>query len=193
MLPDRLKLSNCIGCGAMGRAAHCAGGCSEHRLPLVTAGDYDELCAVARLAHSSVAELVPIAQVLTDEAPSERECVVLQRTLRIAAREARDRVGTPDKRDWAAPNRTGWWCAECGNVDKPEPCIDVCIWRDAEWVNAALYSDQYEGCADDLRTARAADALLRRFVAVTPRERHCVDTRRAFGIQARLVVESSAR
>jgi hypothetical protein len=40
-LPDRVTVLTCIGCGAIGREERCDGDCSEHKLLLVSAVDYD--------------------------------------------------------------------------------------------------------------------------------------------------------
>ena len=42
-LPDCVTVLTCIGCGAMGREERCDGDCSEHKLLLVSAIDYDVL------------------------------------------------------------------------------------------------------------------------------------------------------
>lgn len=170
----------------MGRNARCDGDCSEHRLPLVQADDFDALCLAVETARASLKVLAPVARSLTDTPPSEQRCQEAYGALRIAARAALDHARPADERcDWGTPAvRIGWWCAQCGNVDAYEPCIDVCIWRDAEWVNAGLYTAEYERGAGDLRAAQALRGLLRQIAAVAPLDGRCCDTWREFGTQA---------
>jgi hypothetical protein len=141
MLPDRVTVLTCIGCGAMGRSERCEGECSEHKLVLVSAADYD-----------AVAQLEPIVRRVAEARPADPRAALL--ALRERAREALREV-----KDLDEPNIvTGWWCAECGNVDLPQPCIGVCVWQPAEWVNVALYE-----------RARASRRFLARAAALTPR------------------------
>jgi len=32
-----------------------------------------------------------------------------------------------------------WRCEDCGGIDAPQECIDVCIWGPADWVDATSY------------------------------------------------------
>ena len=170
-LPDRVTVLSCIGCGAMGREERCDGDCSEHKLVLVSAVDHDELLRAAHAAAARAARLGAVVCTLAEaEAkPSDPRDALL--TLRDSARRAlrKDR-DEQDGTDWASPvTVTGWWCARCGNVDMPQPCIGVCVWRPADWVNLALYERQL-GLADpSLRAARRLRRFLARVAAVTPR------------------------
>jgi hypothetical protein len=93
-------------------------------------------------------------------------------TLRLRAREAlREDGPAPQSADWTAPDSiTGWWCAEWGNVDMPQPCIGVCVWRPADWVHVALYERQLALAEPALRAARALRRFVARAAAVTPRD-----------------------
>lgn len=72
--------------------------------------------------------------------------------------------------DWTAPGTvTGWWCARCGNVDLPQPCLGVCVWRPADWVSLALYERELRRAEPVIRSARNLSGLLTRVAATTPR------------------------
>lgn len=193
--PDRLTISTCIGCGAMGRNARCDGDCSEHRLPLVDAGDFDALCAAVEFARATVKPLGAVVRSLAQGPPTEGCCEEAYAALRVAARAALDDAEPTDVTgDWGSPAvRIGWWCSRCGNVDAPEPCIDVCVWRDADWVSADLYAAAFERGADDLRAGQRLRALLRQVVAVVPRDGRCRDTWRAFANRADRLPASAAK
>jgi hypothetical protein len=93
------------------------------------------------------------------------------RRLRVQARRALAEAGREDPGDdWTDPAPvTGWWCAECGNVDMPQPCLGVCVWRPVEWVNLALYDRRSREAETRLRAARALTRFLARAAAITPR------------------------
>jgi hypothetical protein len=94
----------------------------------------------------------------------------LLRMRESARRALRDGGRGEDRTDWASPDTvTGWWCARCGNVDMPQPCIGVCIWRPADWVNHALYDHQLRLAEPGFRAERSLSGLLARVAAVTPR------------------------
>ena len=161
----------CIGCGAMGRQERCGGNCSEHKLELVSGDDHHALVRAAQDARERAARLAPVARDLAGAAvrPADAHDALLR--LRDSARHALREVtpeGPPGQ--WAEPGTvTGWWCARCGNVDMPQPCIGVCIWRPAEWVSLASYERTHHRAEPQLRTARRLTGLLTRLAAVTPR------------------------
>lgn len=187
-LPDRVAIPTCIACGALGREARCEGDCSEHKLSLVGAGDLDELQAAGRSARAEAALLEAVVQRLTGEPPTEVACLDAFNTLRDQARATLGRLGHWDRtRDWGAPDTAlGWWCAECGNVDAPQPCLGVCIWHRLEWVNASLYYAEYERCADELRAAGTLATIVGRIAAVSPKRGRCAETWEALQSQARI-------
>jgi hypothetical protein len=191
ILPDRITVLTCLGCGAMGREARCEGDCSEHKLLLVDAGDFDALQSAAQLAHQRSAALKPIARALLDSHPSEQACTDAYRALRAAAHKALEATKPYDDRgDWQAPPpQTGWWCAQCGNVDAPRPCIGVCVWHQTEWVNLTLYQAGLNRAAEDFRAAPEMRRILARLVAVTPHAGRCQDNWRALQAQARAALE----
>ena len=83
-----------------------------------------------------------------------------------------------------------WRCGDCGGVDAPQECIDVCIWGPADWVDAALYEPQRSRAAVDREVERSLAGLLRRFAFTTPREGQWGPGWRAFQSQARLAFRS---
>ena len=163
-LPDRVTVLTCIGCGAMGRQERCDGACSEHKLVLVSASDYDALLAAADAARACAARLAPIVRELAEGEPTDPRAALL--ALRGRAGQALRETGrTGDDTDWASPSAVvGWWCARCGNVDMPQPCIGVCVWRPADWVSLALYERQLAS----LRGARSLSRFVARVAAVMP-------------------------
>jgi hypothetical protein len=169
-LPDRLTVLTCIGCGGMGREERCEGTCSEHKLVLVSAADYDALLSAAQAARARAARLAPVVGELAEAKPGDPRDALL--TLRDSARRAlRDDRHEEDGTDWASPSTvTGWWCARCGNVDMPQPCVGVCVWRPAQWVNLTLYERQLGLAEPALRGARSLHRFLARVAALTPRD-----------------------
>lgn len=189
-LPDRVTVLTCIGCGAMGGAPRCDGDCSEHKLVLVDAADYDALLTRAQAARACATRLAPVARRLADaeaepEAPGDAFV-----HLRDGARQALRDTGGHDHTDWAAPATViGWWCAQCGNVDLPQPCIGVCVWRPTQWVNLALYERRLGEAEADLRAVRALSELLRRIAVVTPRDGQWQRNWQALRARARVTLD----
>jgi len=189
-LPDRVSVLTCIGCGGMGREERCDGDCSEHKLVLVSAVDYDELRGAAEAARVRAARLASVVRRFADPpAQGDPRDAVLR--LRDGARRALHDGGHEEPRtDWGSPPTvTGWWCAQCGNVDMPQPCIGVCVWRPADWVSLALYQRQLTLAERSLRAARSLGRFVARVAVVTP---HAGDWQRnldAFRAQARVALD----
>jgi hypothetical protein len=157
-LPDRVTVLACMACGAMGRQERCAS-CSEHKLVLVAQAELEEL----RAAGAHAARLIEIARPLGDH-PSD-PVLALERLGDAARRALREPPPEPDEPETV----TGWWCAECGNVDLPQPCIGVCVWRATEWVSLALYQRERRRIQPQLDAARRLRGLLSRAAAIRPR------------------------
>ncbi len=178
-LPDRVTVLTCIGCGAMGRQERCEGDCAEHKLVLVREEDYDALVAAAGAARAQVRRLAPVARrfaELDDDAPTALPALRerARRALRGEDDLDRPRAGTV----------TGWWCDRCGNVDMPQPCLGVCVWRPADWVGLALYERRLELAEPDVRAARALRRFLARAAHLTPRAGQWERNREALRVQA---------
>lgn len=187
MLPDRVTVLSCIACGAMGRQEGCDVACTEHKLVLVRAADYDELLRAGQAARQLAAVARRFAD--ADAQPSDPRDALL--TLRADARRALlEAQAAGDGADWAAPaDVTGWWCERCGNVDLPQPCLGVCIWRPADWVNVALYERELALAATALRAAPSLRRFVARAAAVTPREGQWQRNWTALQAQARAALE----
>lgn len=155
----------------MGREERCDGDCSEHKLLLVTGADYDELLCAAHAASVRAARMVPAVRRFADADTQPRDPGDALLRMRESARRAlRDDGRGEDRTDWGPPGTvTGWWCARCGNVDVTQPCIGVCVWRQADWVNLTLYEHQLRLAEPGLRAARSLSGCLARVAAVTPR------------------------
>jgi hypothetical protein len=187
-LPDRVTVLTCIGCGAMGRQERCDGACSEHKLELVNALEHHELLRALDAADARIDRLRPVVEAFADEPPGEAEPVL--RRLRVQARRALAEAGRDETGGgWDEPSTvTGWWCAECGNVDMPQPCIGVCVWQPAEWVNRAVYERLLRSAEPRLRAARSFSGFVARSAAVTPRAGTWERNRQALHEQALAVL-----
>ncbi|WP_217914040.1 hypothetical protein [Miltoncostaea marina] len=184
-LPERVVVPTCMGCGAMGRAEGCEGACSEHRLDLVRAAELEALEAAAAIARARVARLAPLARRLAGDPPPgdpDAAFAALRDDARAALRALAAAGPAPAWGEGEAV--TGWWCAECGNVDVPRPCIGVCVWRPAGWVRL----DVVERAAGRAAPAMEADAplsrVLSRLAAVRPRAGQAERNWRALGAHA---------
>ena len=62
----------------------------------------------------------------------------------------------PHETDATPPDQlaTAWWCAECGGIDTPQPCLGVCVWRPIDWVNRSRYEQLRELAASERETER---------------------------------------
>ena len=175
----------------MGREERCDGDCSEHKLVLVNAFDYEELLRAAYAARVRAAGLASAVRPFADAHARSGDPRDALLELRDGARRALRACGRVEPRtDLASPATvTGWWCAQCGNVDMPEPCIGVCVWRPADWVKLALYERQLRSAESDLSAARSLSGFLGRAAAVTPRAGEWLRNLDAFRAQARVALE----
>ena len=175
----------------MGREERCDGNCSEHKLVLVNAVDYDEMLGVASAARVRAARLASAVRVFADSHTQRGDPQETLLRLRDGARRALRDVGRDEPRtDWDSPVAViGWWCARCGNVDMPQPCIGVCVWRPADWVRLALYERQLRLAEPHLRAGQSLRRFLVRAGAVTPRVGEWQRNLDAFRVQARAALE----
>jgi hypothetical protein len=176
----------------MGREERCDGNCSEHKLVLVDAVDYDELLGAAHAARVRAARLASVVRLFADPYAQGGDPRDLLLTLRERARQAlRDggRDEPPHPESVSPATVTGWWCARCGNVDMPQPCIGVCVWRPADWVRLALYELQLGLAEPSLRASRSLGRFLARVAAVTSRAGESRRNLDAFRAQARMALE----
>ena len=190
-----MSIPGCIGCGAMRQQESCEGACRERRLELVSGGDYDELTAVAAACRVRIEAFGDVVGELARAEPGPGELRAAYEALQQSARSVLRRSGSAagdraDELPARAETVIVWRCGDCGGVDAPQECIDVCIWGPADWVDAALYEPQRSRAAVDREVERSLAGLLRRFAFTTPREGQWGPGWRAFQSQARLAFRS---
>jgi hypothetical protein len=193
--PRRLSIPGCIGCGAMRQQESCEGACHERRLELVSGSDYDMLTAAAAVCRIRIEGFGAVVGDLARAEPGPGELRVAYEALQQSARSVLRRSGPAagDRND-ELPSRAEtvivWRCEDCGGVDAPQECIDVCIWGPADWVDAALYEPQRSRATVDREVEQSLAGLLRRFAFTTPRDGQWERSWRAFQSQARLAFRS---
>ena len=173
----------------------CEGACRERRLELVSGSDYDELTAAAAACRVRLETFRAVVGELARAEPGSGEFRVAYEALQQSARSVLRRSGpAAGDRDDELPARAEtvilWRCEDCGGVDAPQECIDVCIWGPADWVDAALYEPQRSRAAVDREVEQSLAGLLRRFAFTTPRDGQWERSWRAFQSQARLAFRS---
>ena len=192
--PRRLSIPGCIGCGAMRQYESCAGACRERRLELVSGGDYDALTAAAAACRVRLEGLWAVVGELarTEAGPGEWRAAyeAVRQSARSALRGLRPAARAGDELLSPAETVIIWRCQDCGGVDAPQPCIDVCIWGPADWVAAASYESERSRAAVDREVERSLAGLLRRLAFATPRDGQWERSWGAFQSQARLVLRS---
>ena len=170
---DRLTIPACIGCGAMRRDQTCPVACAERRVELVNAGDYDRLAASAAACRARVHGLRAVAAQLASAQPAEGEWQAAYQAVQESALSALRRFappgGSPADPFPVAQTAVVWRCRDCGGVDAPQPCIGVCIWRAAQWVDAATYEADRSRALGDRQAERSLAGLLRTLAFTTPR------------------------
>ena len=169
--PRRLSIPGCIGCGAMRQYESCVGACREHRLELVSGGDYDQLTAATAACRVRIEGLWAVVGELarTEAGPASGR----SRTRRFGNRRVqRCGVSGPHRgprNELLSPAETVivWRCQDCGGVDAPRQCIDVCIGvRPTGWMrprmspsgrgppSIARLSGRWPGCFAGWRSPR---------------------------------------
>jgi hypothetical protein len=176
----------------------CAGPCRERRLELVSGGDYDALTAVAAACRVRVEGLRAVVEELARREPGPGEWRAAYEALQQSARSALRPRGSadPGRDDQAlSPARTVivWRCEDCGGLDAPQECIDVCIWGPADWVDAASYESERSRAVADREVERSLAGLLRRLAFTAPRDGQWERSWRAFQSQADTVVGGHER
>lgn len=158
----------------MSQFGTCERGCTEQKLELVPAGQYDRLTALAADARLRAQAFRLVAETLATRHPGAHECENAYRSIQQAARIALRRYQNDHAQDQdcdeAAEVATTWWCAGCGGIDAPQPCLGICIWRRVEWVNAARYEHERTRALAERETEQRLRLLLRLVASVTPRD-----------------------
>jgi hypothetical protein len=174
----------------------CAGACSERKLQLVSGGEHDELTAAAAARRGRIQAFWTVVEELVATDPRRGEWRVAYEALRQSAGSVLRRFGAASRSgadaSWSpAETVIVWRCPECGGVDAPQPCIGVCIWRPADWVDANAYESERSQAVLDLEVEQALVRLLRRLALVTPRHGQWERNWRALESQARLLSQSA--
>ncbi len=187
--PLRVSIPGCIGCGAMRQYESCAGPCCERRLQLVSGGDYDELTAGAAACRGRSEGVRAVVGELARTEPRPGEWQAAYEAVRQSARSALRRFGPAaegcgDELRPPAETVVVWRCQDCGGVDAPQECIDVCIWGPVDWVDAASYESERSRAAVDREVEQSLAGLLRRFAFAMPRDGQWERSWRAFQSQA---------
>ena len=171
--PDRVTVPTCIGCGAISQLGTCPGGCTEKKLELVPAGHYDRSAAHAASTRIRAEAFRAVATQLSSRLPGADELEAAYLSVQAAARISLRRYpeSSAQDQDWDEPPElaTTWWCAGCGGIDAPQPCLGICIWRRVEWVNATLSEKERPRNLADRDAERCLRLLLRSVAWVTPR------------------------
>jgi hypothetical protein len=157
----------------------CDQGCSEAKLELVRAVDYDMLAAPISDARVRADAYRAVADDLVSGRPGPQEYEAAYRRLQESARAALRRFApiaeqspAPEAPDEDAERATTWWCARCGGIDAPQPCLGICVWRHIDWVSADLYDQQHGLSLATRETELCLRRLLRHVASITPREGH---------------------
>lgn len=158
----------------MNRFGYCELGCSERRRDLVRAVAYDVLVAAEDAARMRIEVLAPVLEHLLGADPTEPGWEAVYRQAQAQARQARRSAARVDQPtvdlSEAAEAATTWWCAECGAIDSPQPCLGICVWREVEWVDRDVYDRGREQTIAVLNTERRLQGLVRSLAWSTPRE-----------------------
>lgn len=195
--PDRVTIPRCIGCGGMRDYESCETTCSERKLEIVSAGEYDELTAAATARRVRIDAFVEVLGKLVGGDPEPQEWQIAYDALRESARSALRRFGA-EARDAAAEvpapaeSSVVWRCPECGGLDAPQECIGVCIWRPSEWVNVSLYEAERLRAELDRELERSLLGLVSRLAFLRPRHGEWERNWRALQLEAQVTSASAA-
>lgn len=186
-MTGEVELWSCIACGAIGSVADlCTGACDDRRATFVRRHDQDALSdALAGLEHWAAA-CDAVLRRLAAAPDAGMDAAAAWADVHAAARQALAvRPADP------APGEPLdlWACATCGRIERPQPCLGVCV-RVPE---AVIPAAEHAGLAARASAARsAADAhavLLARAAHTTPRPGSEPATLAAFAAQAQAVLE----
>lgn len=193
--PDRLTVPTCIGCGAMSLLGTCDTGCSEHKLELVRAAAHDAVRTAESNARTRANAFVDLARHLAGHDPRDGEYEAAYRSAQSRARELLRRRPALDQpaTDWEEPAEpaTTWWCAECGGLDAPQPCLGICVWRPVEWVERGVYEQLRARAMAEHEREQRLRHLVARVAWVTPRSGQWEVGWRLVRDEARRIVDAS--
>ena len=150
--------------------------------------DYDRLGASAAACRARLRGLRAVVAELASAHPAEGEWQAAYQAVQESARSALRRFSPPGGSTAdpfpAAQAVVVWRCPDCGGVDAPQPCIGVCIWRAAQWVDAATYEAERSRALGDCQAERSLASLLRMLAFTTPRYGQWERSLRALQAQA---------
>jgi hypothetical protein len=160
----------------MGRLGTCDGGCSEERLDLVRAADFERLMGLARGANLRAEACRAVARELASGRVGSDDWEGTYRSTQSAARAVLRRYPAVEEHspgwDEPAERATTWWCSGCGGIDAPQPCLGICLWRPIDWMNAERYEQERTRAFAEHDVEIRLRLLLRRVSFITPREGH---------------------
>jgi hypothetical protein len=133
-VPERLgrvDVATCIACGARTRLGTCEHGCDDRPLDIVEGAAVDSEVERAAALDRRVVALRGVLDDFASHGAWEESRAHAREALAIA-------VGPAPARPEVVP---AWGCPECGRVDAPQPCLDVCIRRPVEMTDAAEYDE----------------------------------------------------
>jgi hypothetical protein len=163
-------------------------------LELVSGADYDALAAVAVARRARIRSLAAVIEDIARAEPRPEDLHGRYSSLRERARQQFRRVRLRQE-DWRVdPSPAGevtvvWRCPDCGGLDAPQPCLEICIWSPTEWVDARAFRAKAAESLREIEYERAVVGLLTRLAFVTPRDGHLERNWQALRAQARLVLE----
>jgi hypothetical protein len=169
--PERVTVTTCIGCGAMSVPGTCPGTCSDERkLELVPASDYDEAQIQGDAAAAGIDKLRPLLETVAgaDGADPAHALRDLAAPARAALRDAPS-IPVAAEEDEEIDSVVAWWCARCGGIDAPQPCIGVCISRPVEWASLQSFEGERDRRARLVDELREVTDVVRPLGFVTPR------------------------
>lgn len=177
----------------MSQFGTCATGCTEQKLELVRAAVCDWLAEIESSTRECAEAFGAVAEQLVHAPPVKDDWERAYRSVQDAARGAlrRDReLAAPDIDPAPVEPATTWWCARCGGLDAPQPCLGICVWRTIEWVNQATYAHQHDRALAEQDRARRLRHLVRRIATITARPGQWERGWRALQTQARQALQA---
>ena len=193
--PTRLTLRTCVVCGAVSQPGECAGGCHEELLDVAPAADFDQLAAVRCRARAAAEAFRGVAAGLTGPEPAAPDCAAAYQSIQQRARTALLRfppsTGDDDCLRVSVTPEPAWWCPDCGGIEAPQPCLEMCIWMPVDWVDAGVYRREHERAVTQRAIESRWRAFLRRLASVTPRKGQAVRCWSAFGAEARALLDAA--
>ena len=160
-LRQRVTVATCIACGARSRAGDCPDGCADVPLDLVAAAAVDALAARVAALAVRARECRAVLEML--RADPSRDWGEVRAAAIAALRTPVPEAPPPEEVVEA------WGCPECGRVDAPQPCLDVCVRRPVSMADAAEYRELAVAAAQAECEDERLEAVVRLVAQLTPR------------------------